>query len=438
MPVRKLTDANVPTFTCPEGRPHVEVFDTLMHGLYVDVLANGRMSYRLRYRLKDRQRVLSLGDARVLTVDEARSMARTALRKVVAGHDPKEAPQLGEGPTVAHFFLDQYMPFVKSYKRSWDTDDSMIRNHIVPALGNRTMGSLIPPDIARMIEGMRTQGYAAGTCNRALVLMRYAYTLAMRWQIEGVNQNPAKELKNINEDNKIERYLSSEQTEQLLHAVHSSKNPMLGAIVAFLIYTGARKREVLDARWKDIDIHRKLWRIPKTKSGKARYVPLSTGALHLLEVLREHAIPKAEFVFANPDTGLPYVSIYYSWNTARRQVGLPELRIHDLRHSFASFLVNAGRSLYEVQELLGHANIRTTSRYAHLSPGRLFEAVEVVPVTAEDGVGNGNGNSEDKANGKENGNGNGNGNANENGDKNSDKGSDKSSNANGSGQGDIQ
>ena len=85
-------------------------------------------------------------------------------------------------------------------------------------------------------------------------------------------------------------------------------------------------------------------------------------------------------IFANPKTGLPYVSFFYSWDAARKRAGLPDLRVHDLRHSFASFLVNAGRSLYEVQELLGHADIRTTSRYAHLSRERLFEAVESVPV----------------------------------------------------------
>jgi site-specific recombinase XerD len=96
-----------------------------------------------------------------------------------------------------------------------------------------------------------------------------------------------------------------------------------------------------------------------------------------------HAI-RAEWarrpIFANPKTGLPYVSFFYSWDAARKRAGLPDLRVHDLRHSFASFLVNAGRSLYEVQELLGHADIRTTSRYAHLSRERLFEAVESVPV----------------------------------------------------------
>ena len=81
-------------------------------------------------------------------------------------------------------------------------------------------------------------------------------------------------------------------------------------------------------------------------------------------------------------TGQAYVSFFYSWNAARIRAGMPDLRVHDLRHSFASFLVNAGRSLYEVQELLGHADIRTTSRYAHLSRERLIAAVEVVPLVA--------------------------------------------------------
>jgi integrase len=167
--------------------------------------------------------------------------------------------------------------------------------------------------------------------------------------------------------------------------------------VLFLIYTGARKREALDAKWQDIDWDKKSWRIPKTKSGKVRHIPLSMGALSVLEALKTLCLEgklgknlKAfsmddmtqRHIFANPRTGQPYVSFFYSWNAARIRAGLPDLRVHDLRHSFASFLVNAGRSLYEVQELLGHADIRTTSRYAHLSRERLIAAVEVVPLVA--------------------------------------------------------
>lgn len=380
MPVQKLSDVMVANLTCPKSRTHIEYFDTLMRGLYVDVLANGRMAFRVRYRQDGKKRAHTLGNARLLTVAEARDLARTALRKVIAGGDPKSFDLRIDGPTIEHFYTQQYLPYVKSYKRSWNTDETMIRNHLIPALGERAMGSLIPPDIARLVEAMRLRNYAAGTINRVLVLLRYGYTLAIRWHIDGVDSNPAKELNNLKEDNKIERYLTSEQTIRLLSAVRHSQNTLLAEIVAFLLFTGARKREALDAKWQDIDWRQKLWRIPKTKSGKVRHVPLSSGALKLLQQVKDKANSNIAHIFANPRTGLPFVSIFYSWNTARQEAGLPELRIHDLRHSFASFLVNAGRSLYEVQELLGHADIRTTSRYAHLSRERLREAVEVVKV----------------------------------------------------------
>ena len=105
-----------------------------------------------------------------------------------------------------------------------------------------------------------------------------------------------------------------------------------------LILTGARKREVLDARWEDFDLGREAWRIPISKSGK------------------------------------PYMSVFYAWDTARKSVGLSDVRMHDLRHSFASLLINSGRTLYEVQHILGHTQVKTTQRYAHLSQDTLLAA----------------------------------------------------------------
>ena len=162
----------------------------------------------------------------------------------------------------------------------------------------------------------------------------------------------------------------------LYEAVCRSDNEMLQYIVPMLILTGARKREVLDAKWEDFDIAARQWRIPVTKAGKPRHVPLSAGAVHLLaSVPRRDGCP---WTFANPETGKPYVSFYYSWDTARKKAGLADVRIHDLRHSFASFLVNAGRSLYEVQKILGHTQVKTTQRYAHLSQDTLIDAANEV------------------------------------------------------------
>jgi len=286
------------------------------------------------------------------------------------------------GETLESFFLEKYIPYVKSYKRSWKTDFSMIRNHLVPQIGRKSMRYLSPPDIAIFVDHMKQKGYAIGTINRALVLLRYGFELAIRWKEPGVEVNPVKEIKNIKDDNKLERYLCDKQAKVLMQAVAQSSNAMLQHIVLFLIYTGARKNEVLQACWQDVDWQKSSWRIPKTKSGKVRHVPLSRGALELLNKLQnqtklDHMGKRA--IFANPETGKPFISFFYSWNSARVRAGMPEFRIHDLRHSFASYLVNAGRSLYEVQELLGHADIKTTSRYAHLSRERLAQAVEHVP-----------------------------------------------------------
>ena len=384
-----LCDEYVMKLVCPIGRSHLEVFDGVLKGFYLDVLASGRKSFRLRYRFKNKLRITTIGCSSFLTTDEARHLATQIIRSAKAGNDPNIETQHYQGPTVQEFFVEKYLPYVKSYKRSWDTDESMIRNHLVTKLGGKRMSAISPPDVAVFVELMKSANYAPGTCNRALVLLRYGFELALRWKVPGIESNPVKEIKNLKDDNKIERFLTQDQTVSLLAAVRQSESEMLQHIVLFLIYTGARKREVLDAKWQDIDWSQKSWRIPKTKSGKIRHVPLSSGALELLEslkgaVLAQGADAKAYLdtskpIFANPKTGEPYVSFFYSWNSARIRAGLPDLRVHDLRHSFASFLVNAGRSLYEVQELLGHADIRTTSRYAHLSRERLFAAVEAVP-----------------------------------------------------------
>ena len=382
MPSLPLTDLYISKINFPTDKSHLEVFDSELRGFYVDVLASGRKSFRLRYRFEKKLRVVTLGDSRFVTTDEARQMVITLLRQAKQGLDP-QAPAVSEvGPLLQDFFLEKYLPYVKSYKRSWGTDESMIRNHLVPKLGSLAMGRMTPPDIAVFLERMKSEAYASGTCNRALVLLRFGFALALRWKVPGVDSNPVKEIRNIKDDNKIERYLTEQQTVVLLRAVRQSKSEILQFIVLFLIYTGARKREVLDARWRDIDWAQKSWRIPKTKSGKVRHVPLSTGAMKLLEHVRlqiRDGLLSDQPIFANPKTGQPFVSFFYAWNNARIRAGLPDFRIHDLRHSFASYLVNAGRSLYEVQELLGHADIKTTSRYAHLSRERLVAAVEVVP-----------------------------------------------------------
>ena len=140
-----------------------------------------------------------------------------------------------------------------------------------------------------------------------------------------------------------------------------------------LLLTGARKRAVLDAKWRDVDKARSFWRIPVTKSGRERHVPLSAAALDLLGKVPHSRF--SDYIFENPKTRKSFSSIFFSWDAARTRAGLKDVRIHDLRHSFASFLVNAGCSLYEVQKILGHASVSMTQRYSHLNQESLLRAV---------------------------------------------------------------
>ena len=295
------------------------------------------------------------------------------------GEDPMAQKRVTRAvPTFSQFIEDQYLPFVKTYKRSWDTDLSLLRNHLLPRFGSQRLDTITRQDIVRMHADRKAAGAAAASANRLLIMMRYIFNLAIRWEIPGVKTNPCAGVQLLEVNNKRERYLGENEAKRLYDAVCQSENTMLKFIVPMLIPTGARKREVLDAKWADFDLERRIWRIPTTKAGKARHVPLSDGALHLLSTMPREA--ECPWAFANPDTGKPFISIYCSWHSARTQAGLADVRMHDLRHSFASLLINSGRTLYEVQHILGHTQVKTTQRYAHLSQDTLLAATNAATL----------------------------------------------------------
>jgi len=379
MPKALLTAKLVAETVCTEGQRRIDFYDVKTRGLLLEIRPTGGRTYYLRYQnSRGKTRQLRLADARDITLLQARDLADKARSKIALGHDPcEEKALLRQVPTFAEFMAERYMPFVKGYKRSWVSDDSYLRNHLLPALGKKHLDEITKHDVIAFHHGMKAKGYALGTCNRCLVLLRYAMNLAVRWEIPGVAANPTRDVP-LFEDlaGKKERYLSQDEARRLYEQVRKSDNPMLQFIIPMLIMTGARKREVLDAKWEDFDIERRQWRIPMTKTGRPRHVPLSDGVLRLLATVpQDDGHP---WVFANPGTKKPYVSIFYAWDTARKRAGLKEVRIHDLRHSFASFLVNAGRSLYEVQKLLGHTQVKTTQRYAHLAQETLIDACNSV------------------------------------------------------------
>jgi integrase len=378
MPKTLLHAKALPSLACPAGSRKAVYRDTQCKGLALEVRATGGRTWYLTYTNKRGKRHQHrLGDLQDLSLAQARSLADQCRTTVAMGGDPaEEQALLRQTPTFAVFIEEQYLPFIKTYKRSWKCDLSTLRVHLLPAFGDRAMDGIKRVDILSLQQQWIREGKAPGTINKYLVLLRYVFNLAVKWEVPGVSLNPTKDVALLQVDNKRQRFLTADEAQALIDAVRHSDNEVLESIVSMLFITGARKREVLDARWEDIDWNRRIWTIPKTKAGKARYVPLSAAALDLLES-RKRPSGRSGFIFPNPKTDKPFQSVFYSWDTARKQAGLDDLRMHDLRHSFASFLINGGRSLYEVQQLLGHSNSAMTQRYAHLAHQTLLDASDV-------------------------------------------------------------
>lgn len=391
MPSQNLTQTFVDRSNlCPKGKKKVDYFDLKLTGLLLKVLDSGRKTWYLRYaNAHGRIREKKLASATVLTLADARELARRHLSDIAQGNDPFDAAAAMKAiPTLSTFVNESYMPYIRSHKRSWETDQILLRVHVLPIWGHLHLDEITHRHAIKLLSEHRLTHKPAST-NRVYDMLNTVFHLAIRWET-GLTANPLKNVRRYKENNKRERYLTETEAKRLFEALETTKAPQLKAIVTMLLLTGARLSEVLNAQWKDFDTVARLWTIEFNKSGKTRYVPLSDAAIRLIENLpRFEGCP---YSFANPHTKQPYTSIHYAWDNVRKRAGLADLRIHDLRHSFASFLVNGGRSIYEVQKILGHTQIRTTQRYAHLSQETLLEAASTamnsVPTPASLSAGN--------------------------------------------------
>ncbi|HCT98569.1 MAG TPA: integrase [Methylococcaceae bacterium] len=374
MPKIALDATVVKTATCPANKIRLDLYDTAVTGFMLEVRQGGHKTYYLRYRnARGTQKQYRIGDAKTLTFAQAKNVAQRLKTRILLGEDPfAQKISTRSVPTLADFVANYFLPYIKQYKRGWKTNLSMLNNHILPVFGALFLDEITLKAVMTLHTTMRDKGYAAVTCNNTVIMVRYMFNLAKKWGFNGAENNPASGITLFEVNNQRERYLTKSELNQLKDAIYLSDNTQLKYIVILLLFTGCRKRELLDAKWEHFNVDLRVWRIPTSKSGKSRYVPLSDAVLKTLEQIPR--FDNCPYVLPNPATQRPFNSIYYSWNTARHRAGLPDVRIHDLRHSFASFLVNAGRSLYEVQNILGHSQLSTTQRYAHLSQKTLVDA----------------------------------------------------------------
>lgn len=376
MPHALLTAKFVSAATCPAGKTKIEYVDQSLEGFFIEVLRSGTKTYYQRYiDGHRRQRQIKIGRVGIVSLEEARKRAIQIKADVSLGRDPKRPRnELRLIPTLQAFAYERYLPFVKQTKRSWRTDEVVIRKHIVPALGKYYLDEITTPMVLKMMTDMRAAGFAPGTCNRPVIFLRYMLNLAHDWGVPRLERNPAKKVQ-LFEETKRQRFLSPFEMRALIDALRDDENEQAAKAIELLLLTGARRNEITQARWEHVNLEQKTMLVPLSKSGKPRTISLNQTAVDLISNLPSRYA--SEWLFPSPRTGRPCPALYYPWVRVRDRAGLKELRLHDLRHSYASNLVNGGVSLYVVQQLLGHSSPSTTQRYAHLQQDTLGKASEV-------------------------------------------------------------
>jgi integrase len=396
---------NVNALECPAGKDREILWDDSLRGFGVVAFRNGGKCYVVQYRQHGRSRRSRIGDHPALTPAEARKLARKALGAVEGGADPIEQRRKArEVPTFAkeaNEFLRRHVA-TKLKGRTSGEYARILQSIVLPVLGAKRIVDIKRADVARMHGRLAAQPYQA---NRALALVSSIWNWAARRDEVAFVDNPAKAIERFPERAR-ERYLTSDELARLGAALaegesvglpyvvdetkpnarHAPKphrrrqklDPFAVAAVRLLILTGARLREILEARWEHVDLERGILFLTDSKTGP-KSVYLSAAAQSVLA-----SIPRTAgnpHIIAGARAGAPRADLNKPWRAVARAAGLDRVRLHDLRHSFASFGAGASLGLPIIGKLLGHSQPATTARYAHLDADPMRRAVETIGAT---------------------------------------------------------
>jgi len=374
----KLTKRTVDSVPLPKTG-ETFVWDSQLAGFGLRVRPSGRKSYVLQYRnAYGRSRRLTLGSTEVLTPHLAREEAIQLLASVKRGADPAEERQRARhGMTVAELaqvYLTRHM-IPKRKPLSVRNFQSEVKLRIGPKLGSRKVASLTREDVDRFHRCMADIPISA---NAALAYLSAMMTHAERMGLRPQGSNPCRYVERY-PSNRRERFLTPAELarlgEELAAAERRGVHPSGILMIRLLTLTGMRKGEVQKLLWSAVDFERSCVHLADSKTGPKR-VPLSAPALELLA--RAERLEENPYVCWGPKPGHYLSCIYRIWFPIRKAAGLADVRLHDLRHTFASFGAAAGFGLFVIGKVLGHAQSHTTARYAHLGADPVRLAADAI------------------------------------------------------------
>lgn len=269
-------------------------------------------------------------------------------------------------------FKDFVEMFIENYsrvnKRSWK-DDFYRLQKCIGFFGNIYLHEVAPLDIERFKSVKLDEGLTKTTVNHYLKILKRLFNIAIEWGY--ARENPVRRIKLYSEkDTQKERILGEEEEVRLLEAASGHLRPIL--VVA--LNTGMRRGEILNLRWEQVDLEQRIIQVINTKSGRNRVIPVNDALFDVLKGLKRNS----EYVFPNPETGGPYRTVRRSFENACQRAKIKGLRFHDLRHTFASRLVERGVDIVRVKELLGHSSVKITERYTHSNQEEKKRAVELL------------------------------------------------------------
>lgn len=361
---------------CPPGRRKIEYSDSDgMKGMFVEVRAGSDdHTYYLRYRDPSGvTRLWRIGRTSVVSLVDARKAAKKKKAEITLGANP-HADRVAQKKvmTLDQFWVEHYLPQAKQSKRSWARDEQLYRIRIKPVFGQKRLTDIGRLQLEQFQTKLSQERLAQASCDLHMKLLRTMLARAERYGL--IEQSPARRLKLLNPDNRVEHYLSEDQLTKLLDVLRSDANRPVCQIVMFMLATAVRLGEAMGARWEDIDRERRVYTVRSgmAKGKRSRSVPLSDAAMEVINSLDTEQ--EYEYLFINKRTGKPYTTIAKQWHRIRRRAGLDFLRCHDMRHNMAALMANSGRSLLEIQYVLGHADPRMSLRYISMTNKTMLEA----------------------------------------------------------------